>query len=207
MTRAGWLVTWAMTALSTGGCGSNGCGPVTPDPCEQDRLGCDDPEDTEFPIRTDCDLSEPLVVTLGEGEESFHALAKPGDQPTVHYGIQGGQHTFLGFRVENPALDLYDRLRVTFWVAQGPTCAAGEPSGAVPASCDATLGIRAVVLGAPPDALQVVAGGAVEESGLLVFLSSPDFAQRTVVAVEVEDPCGRVGSASFTIPAGAWTSQ
>ncbi|MCB9737410.1 MAG: hypothetical protein H6745_32935 [Deltaproteobacteria bacterium] len=206
MTRTGFLTIWAMTALSTGGCGSNGCGPVVPDPCEQDRLGCDDPIDEEFPIRADCGLTDPLEVTLGEGEESFHALGAAGDQPTIHYGVQGGQHTFLAFRVENPALELYDRLRVTLWVAQGPDCAAGEPQGAVPTTCASTLGIRQVILGAPPDTLHT-ADGAVEESGLLVFLSYPDFTQRTVFAVEVEDPCGRVGSASFTVPEDGWTNQ
>ena len=179
-----------------GGCGTTGCGPVDPGPCQQDRLGCGgDPVD--FPHLTDCAVTDPLVVSIGEGANAFAPLAA-GAVPELHYGFQGGQHFFLGFRVENPALDLYDQLMVTLWVAQGPECAL-EPHevGAVPEACERDLGFREVVIGAEQWPLNVV-DGAVEEYGLLVVLDYPIAGVQAVAAVEVEDPCGRTGSASVT---------
>lgn len=181
-----------------GGCGTTGCGPTDPDPCELDRLGCGG-DAVDFPHLDSCAVSDPLVVSIGEGDNAFAAL-DPGAVPELHHGFQGGQHFFLGFRVENPALDLYDQLKVTLWVAQGPECAMGPHAvGAVPESCQRDLGFREVVIGGEMWPLHVV-DGAVEEYGLLVVLDFPSSGVESVAAVEVEDPCGRTGSASV-----AWT--
>lgn len=180
---------------SQGGCGVASCGPGVPDPCEQDRLGCEDP--TELQHIDGCPDTSPLSVTVGDGENGFVALA-PGTGPTMHYGFQGGQHYFLGFRVANASLDLYDQLKVTLWVGQGEACGLGaHPTGVLPEGCEHDLGYRELVIGSAEQPLNVV-DGAVEESGLLLVVDYPWSGMSTVVAVEVEDPCGRTGATSVS---------
>lgn len=201
--RGVWV--WIMAiAVAQAGCFGT-CGPDPgPDPCEQDRLGCEgDP--TEFAQLEDCPVTDPLVVTIGDGERAFAPLTD-GAGPEIHFGFQGGQHVFLGFRVDNAALDLYDQLRVTLWMGQGDDCEAGPASATVPAACEVDLGLRQVVIGGEHSTLRVVETGAdaamVEEFGLLLIINYPVFGMQTVATVEVEDPCGRTGVASVT-----WRSQ
>lgn len=202
--RNAWM--WiAAAALAQPGCFGT-CGPAPgPDPCAQDRLGCEgDP--TDFLQLDGCAVTDPLVVTLGEGERAFTPLGDGGGGPEIHFGFQGGQHVFLGFRVDNAALDLYDQLRVTVWMGQGDACVAGPASATVPETCEVDLGLRQVVIGGQHSTLRVVEDGSgtglVEEFGLLLIIDYPIFGMQTVATVEVEDPCGRTGVASAT-----WRSQ
>lgn len=184
-------------ALATGG---GICAPDPgPNPCETDRLGCDDGP-TDWSTKTCPDVSGALEVHLAHGDDgTFHEVGE-GSVPEVHYGIQGGQHVFLGVRVPNARLDVYDRLRVTFWMGQGADCALpGEPTADVPATCPTSLGRRQVVLGGDgSSALRTAADGAVEELAILMFLMMPPTpGVPAVVAVQVEDPCGRTAMAGY----------
>jgi len=195
------IPSWGISALTALALALAGCPFLGPDPgpspCDLDRLGCEgDP--TNFPYLDDCPgVSGPLEVAIGHGERSYRALAA-GAGPEIHFGPQGGQHVFLGFRVDNAALELYDRLRVTYWVAQGERCEAGQPLAKIPDACDEGLGIRQMVVGGSGFELRLDGDGAVEEYGALVFVEYPRLGARTVVTAEVEDPCGRVGVASHT---------
>jgi len=196
--RFAWI---AALCVAQAGCGASGCVPPGPDLCAQDRLGCGgDP--VVFEPLPGCTLSGELPVTVGEGEAAFAGLAE-GAGPAVHYGFQGGQHVFLGFRVGGLALDRYDQVKVTRWLGQGEACGPGEHApGLLPAGCTRDLGYREVVLGGTESALRVVDGGVVEEFGLLVILDEVLAGLPAVLAVEVEDPCGRVGVGSH-----GWTPR
>ncbi|MFT7580183.1 MAG: hypothetical protein ACI9MR_001850 [Myxococcota bacterium] len=167
-----------------------------PSPCAGDRLGCQgDP--TDFTYLTQCELTGDLQVEAGFGEQSYSPLAGESG-PEIFFGFQGGQHTYLAFRVTNAALDRYDQLRITVWMAQGESCVAGEPNATIPTSCSRELGLRQIVIGGADSTLLTNPDdGAVEEYGVVLILSSPIAGEKTVVSVEIEDPCGRTGSASF----------
>lgn len=173
------------------------CGPASPDPCELDRLGCSDPEGPDDFYLASCpgDVSGPLEVEVGTGEESFEAFAS-GAGPVVHYGPQGGQHVFMGFRVKNARLDLSPLLKFRFYLGQGGEACVVPAGGAtaIPA-CAVTLGSRELTLGATGFALHTNAAGEVEEAGWIVFVSVPDTTLPGLIAVSVEDPCRRVGAA------------
>jgi len=172
------------------------CGPSDPDPCELDRLGCESPEDPDFYLAScPTDLTDPLEVEVGTGETSFSAFAD-GAGPVVHYGPQGGQHVFLGLRVTNPRLDLSPKLKVTFYLGQGPDCA--PPATGEVASCAMRLGTRTLILGAPGFELIINGEGDVEEAGLIVFVEAPSREVPSLITVTVEDPCRRIGSAYQT---------
>lgn len=188
----GLLVLGLLPVLSAFTCGTN--------PCDQDRFGCNDPGEGLFDYLPSCPALEPLEVELGVGEAGFIPLAE-GKPAPIYRGPQGGQHTFFALRVKNPRLDLYSQLRVHLWLAQGSDCdAPAEPTGEPPETCS-ELGMRDLVLGTS-DARLSTNSGVVEESKLLVFVSSPTSAQKTLMAVEVEDPCRRFAGAyhTFTMP-------
>ncbi len=169
------------------------CGPSDPDPCELDRLGCEPTEDPDFYLAScPAEVTGPLEVQVGTGESDFTAFAE-GAGPVVHYGPQGGQHVFLGLRVNNARLDLSPKLKVTFYVGQGADCA--PPADGEEAACTVRLGTRTLILGAPGFEPNVNTEGDVEESGLVVFVEAPSREVPSLVGVTVEDPCRRKGSA------------
>lgn len=175
------------------------CVPDGPSPCQQDRLGCEDPEDPDFYLAScPAEVTGPLQVELGTGEMGFEAFA-PGAGPIVHFGPQGGQHVFLGVRVKNPRLDLSEKLKVRFYLGQGPDCA--PPMEGSDPSCAMRLGGRTLYLGAPGFPPNVNGMGQVEEFGLIVFVEVPSASVPRLVSVTVEDPCRRTGSAHQ-----AWTN-
>jgi hypothetical protein len=182
--RFAMLVAWVATLPAQPGC--------VPDPCEQDALGCRD--DAEFALAPDCELSGPLEVTLGQGVEDFEPLVA-GEEPIVHDGVQGGHHLCLGLAIANPALD-YPQVKVSFdaELYDEDWCDPADPA------CDPWVGSgeRDLVLG--PD-LPVDEDGQVVQTGLILILSiwSSDLDRR--IRLEVEDPCGRIGTAEHMIPA------
>jgi hypothetical protein len=171
-----------------------------PSPCELDRLGCVDPEPSGDFYLASCpsELGGALAVEVGTGEAGFEAFA-PGAGPFVHFGPQGGQHVFMGFRVLNARLDVSPRLRLRFYLGQGEGCLPPASGTALPA-CAVTLGERELVLGGTGFTLRADAAGAVEEYGLVVFVAVPDRSLPGLVALSVEDQCRRSG-ADFQI----WT--
>jgi hypothetical protein len=177
-----------------------GCPAGAPPPCALDRLECEPPP--EFPRLESCDATGDLEVELGEGHGEFEPLAD-GEAPTLHFGAQGGQHVTLGVRVKGARLDLYDRLRFTFWAGQGEACAPGPLSeaGQPPEGCGYPLAVRELVLGGEGDFALRVNGGVVEEYDLVLILDYPAPETKTVVHVGVEDPCGRAGADAHT-----WTA-
>src|SRR5262245_44907839 len=124
------LALTALAALSTGAT----CGPdPAPSPCELDRLGCEDPEPLDDFYLASCpsDVSGALEVEVGSGETSFAGFAT-GQGPLVHFGPQGGQHVFMGFRVANARLDVSPLLKLRFYLGQGEGCVP-PGDGSVPA--------------------------------------------------------------------------
>ncbi len=173
------------------------CGPSDPSPCELDRVGCEAPDETNFYLAS-CpdDVTGALEVEIGSGETSFGAFAD-GAGPFVHHGPQGGQHVFMAVRVNNARLDVSPRLKLTFYLGQGDCVDSGEAGP----SCPVKLGARTLVLGGTGYTVHTNAAGAVEESGLVVFVEIPDSTLPGLVAVTVEDQCRRAGEASQT-----WTT-
>lgn len=175
------------------GCLLANCG-GTQDPCADDRFNCED-DDSGFQLDPSCQLDGDLVVRVGSGEEGFEPLER-GQHPPIISGSQGGQHTILGVRVENPALDRYDLLRVElgmFPASQCPTGAAGEP---LECEGDPPGGSRSIVLGEMTE-LEPTPEGWVEEHGMVLFLDLST--SELVIQAIVEDPCGRRGIAQHPI--------
>jgi hypothetical protein len=176
-------------------CGAAGglCGPGEPMPCDLDRLGCDDPLVTEFYLDScPADVTGALEVEVGSGEHAFDALVDGGFGPTLHWGPQGGQHAFLGFRLKNPRLDVSPLIRVNFYLGVGDDCVA--ISGGESAACGTTLGSRSITLGSAGFELHKTPEGTIEEFGFVVF---SDYVGDTpgLVSATVEDQCGRKGVA------------
>lgn len=78
------------------------CGPDEPDPCTVDAFGCVSNFET-LPTDQSCTTTEPLAISLGWGDSSFHTFEE--GTPEVHNGIQGGQHIFASFRASGAELD------------------------------------------------------------------------------------------------------
>ncbi len=180
-------------ALYTCGAGGGLCGPGGPTPCDLDRIGCDDPFVLDFYLDT-CppDVTGALEVEVGSGENAFDVLLDGGLGPTLHFGPQGGQHAFLGFRVKNPRLDVSPLIRVEFYMGVGNDCIA--PDADATAACGMTLGSRSITLGSAGFELHQTPQGILEEFGFVVFSAYVDNTPGLVSAV-VEDQCGRKGIA------------
>lgn len=192
------LVALGLPTLSLGGL----CAPdPEASPCSLDPTACGPGDAWTTMTCPGVDATEPLVVAVGGGDDQFEALSASAP-PEVHFGLQGGQHSFVSFRVANARLDVYQRLRITFWMAQGEGCAPPtEPLGQAPAACPLALGRRELVLGSARFPLTLGSSGEVERAGVVMFLSQPPMsATPAVLAAEVEDPCGRRGLGAF-----AWT--
>lgn len=194
-TTAGTLLA-AFAMVSTGTI----CNPDPgPDPCELDRLGCEDPGPSDpagFYLEScPAEIEGALEVVAGSGEIAFESFAE-GAGPIVHFGPQGGQHVFMGFRVDNARVDVSPRLRVSFYLGQGEGCAPpSDPASTAIPTCAVTLGKRDVVLGGTGFELRHNAEGQVEEYGLVVFVDVPSSDLAGLVAVSVEDQCRRKGAA------------
>lgn len=193
------LITLASASLMGGLC--------APDPgpsrCSLDPTACGPAVSWSVMRCEGVDPAEPLAVTVGGGDERFEPYAATAP-PEVHFGLQGGQHSFVAFRVANARLDLYERLRITLWMAQGDRCVVpDEPLGDAPASCPIALGRRQIVLGTTRFPLEIGPTGEVERAGLVLFLNEPPMLDTpAVIVAEVEDPCGRKGLDGF-----AWTPR
>jgi hypothetical protein len=74
-------------------------------PCDRDVLACE--EGAPLAIDRACQVSDALVLELGEGEGTFAPLADE-TWPQVHHGAQGGIHFMLGLRLENVDVDHED---------------------------------------------------------------------------------------------------
>lgn len=150
-------------------------------PCEDDALECG--PGVEFAFSDDCELSGPLEVELGEGFEKFSSLA-PLQEPTLHDGIQGGHHFWLGLHVANPALD-YPLLRVVLdaEVLDENRCGA-EPD------CDPWIGTghRELILG--PE-LALNDDGIVEQVSLMLQIAIWPLDVERRLRLYAIDPCRR----------------
>lgn len=186
-----WLVAFVVTTQLTGFfCFRQ---PENPEPCEMDPLGCDAPE--SLPLDASCTLSDPLVVTLGEGESDFTPLS-PSHPPPINYGFQGGQHYYLGVDVANPYA-ASPGLEVNFTIQVAADCpldAASCPEWTPFASRKAVITDKAL--------LHTTASGSVETTGYVVVLDEdPTYWQgggvetRVQIRAEVRDRCDRKGSA------------
>jgi hypothetical protein len=138
-----------------------------------------------------CELSDELVVELGQGERAFEPLPD-GVLPEIHHGAQGGQHVFLGVRVANAALARYEELRVEFQFFAPEDCPAPEDDDLLQRCTGQSLGGRDVVLGEVVP-LAVTDTGAVEEFGIVVYADG--LPPGGVIEASVEDPCGQTGIA------------
>ena len=166
--------------------GLTGCfplGPGDPDPCETDRVRC---EEGSFALDAVCAGDDDLVVHVGAGEGDYGEL-DDGEQPPIIFGVQGGQHTMLGVSIENAELDRYERLRVEIGIYPASMC----ERDAEPCRGEPTLGHRVVVLG-DFEPLRMTEDGLVQEFDILVFLGWTN-EREAVIQLEVQDPCGRRG--------------
>ncbi len=165
--------------------GAVSCSPDSGDPCNRDAFGCDDGLGT-FQLDPTCELTGELTIEPGYGEYGFTALHE-GDLVPAEFGSQGGQHLFAALRVLGADLTRYDKLSVAIDVQWGPT---GE-----------TIGYRDIVLGRDGP-IPTAADGAVEVSGLIVFLSNWPRTSPKRIVYTVQDPCGRTGTVTHEIPPG-----
>ncbi len=163
--------------------------------CEDDRTGCKS-HGSSFTYLESCELTGDLQVEVGHGESAF-ALFADGELPTPIQGSQGGQHTFLGFRVLNADLTKYDSLKISLRIDIGPKCSEDEAAGYP--SCS-VAGDRELVLGgSAAPALRVTEAGAIEEYGLLVFMGGQPLEKPARVIARIEDPCRRTGEAIHVV--------
>jgi len=162
---------------------SVGC-PWGTDPDEDVEGDCQScGSDAVFMLDPSCTLDGTLTVEIGQGPDSFTALAD-GEMPTVYQGFQGGEHMFFAVRIGNVSLERYDALQVHLALLDEATCPEGTSPCEVPMFTDRTL----VLGGTMP--LRVV-DGAVEEYGIRTILEGA----ASVMQVDVLDPCGQVGVA------------
>ncbi len=151
--------------------GLTGCPDPEAGPCAQDKLGC--AGNLPFEATAECVSEAPLQVTL----------VLEGDPPEIHYGQQGGQHFFIGAHIVGAELDRYSQLEALFSV-QLVKPRTGEVAS------------RRIIFGAL-EPLKVAGDGVVEETGYTLVLDSVP-AEPVTISVEVVDPCGRRGAASWT---------
>lgn len=171
------------------------------DRCEEDQFGCDAGTDA-FVLDSSCTLTGELTVKLGYGQSAYVGLAA-GELPKLVGGPQGGTHSFLGVRVENASLDVYDKLKVlisTYGLEKSPcTYPHGDPWPAKevdtdpePAYCRYPNRSRELLFG-QHHPIVVASDGAVEEYGIFLRLDEPLPGWGALIEVDVTDPCSRTG--------------
>lgn len=171
-------------------------------PCNHDLVGCENTT-ALFALDPNCPLTGPLQVTLGSGTESFTELP-PNALPAIEHGPQGGTHSFLAVRVENPVPSRLgsaaERLKVDFLLAREVPGACEQRDGitdgvtveeAGATYCAHRQVSRTVVMGARAPLRMV--DGHVEELSML-FQWSPPTTGRWALSATVTDPCGRTGT-------------
>ncbi len=176
------------------------CSNPGPDPCEDDTFGCADPTEG-LEMDEACELDGELTVEVGWGLNRYHSFERPAE---TWQGFQGGEHTFLGIRVENAALDQYDKIEVTFeHVTIDADCVEDWSSVDLSADLLEECGnmypmTRRVIFGelAP---IRTDESGAMQEYG--IFLEIP-WETPTVVVARVLDPCGQTGFHAERFPGG-----
>ena len=157
------------------------------DVCDVDPAGCE--FSGGFRVDPSCTLTGTLQVEIGQGEQAYEALSD-GEKPVVYHGPQGGSHVFGGLRVTNPAVD-FPRLRAEFRVDDDVPERCDVPDPCPPGK----VARRRVDLG--PD-LNVGAGGAVEEAGIVLFLDPYNLSDSGVITLDVQDACDRRGRVEHT---------
>ena len=161
------------------------CDPTVDSPCDSDPTGCST-STSGFVTLANCPSGGSLQVVIGQGQSDFTAL-EPGQAPQVHYGPQGGQHTFLALRVVAKDAALTPMLLVHATVSH------------------ATLGIasdRKTVLGQKTPLVPVTSGDTqtVEVHGITMFLDQWIETESRTIHVEVTDQCSRHAVADQVIP-------
>lgn len=177
-----------------------GCPNPDPGPCEDDALGCEEPTGA-LEMDPTCELSGELEVEIGWGLNSYHSFAERAD---TWSGFQGGEHTFLGVRVQNAALDQYDKLEVTFeHVTLDETCVEDwsqvDLSADLIEQCGNEYPLSRRVIFGELSAIRTDADGVMQEQG--IFLEVP-YGTPTVVVARALDPCGRTGFHAEHFPGG-----
>lgn len=82
---------------------AGGClGSTDRGPCGEDSLMC--AAGPPFAIDDACEASDPLLVTLGQGDGEFVALLR-GGEVEVHRSLLGVEYLLLGVRIDNPLED------------------------------------------------------------------------------------------------------
>lgn len=156
-------------------------GPPAGPPCEDDLTECDD-DTSKFVEDPSCELSGDLELQFGEGEDSFSPLGE-GSMPQLEFGFQGGQHAWLGVRVENADLERPQlKIRVSMKMC--------EVDCENPASWQ-TDNVRELVVDG--DQLAVTDEGYYEVTSLLVQVFNWSGFSQQGVDMLVTDPCGRQG--------------
>lgn len=174
------LLLAALIALAIPACSDDDDDPSGGAPCDDDPLACG----VGSSIEPDpaCTATGVLAVNLGNTSESgaFTNLSAP---PRIIHGLQGGQHTFLSVRIDNPALTS-PGVELTFYVN-----ANGAP-----------IGYRKVGLTTPALWRLDDLGRLVTDDFLLLLESYPASSGDPVAVgytVNVRDRCGRMGSDFF----------
>lgn len=171
----------AALALPLVGCPLFGPSPAPGPPCEDDLTACSN-DTSKFVEDPTCELTGELEVTLGEGQDSFSALA-PGQEPEIYFGAQGGQHMWLGVRVDNPAPDrplLKVRVSMEYCDAdcENPASWVGD-------------NVREIV--ADESTLTTTGAGQLEVTGILAQIFNWELGSSRRIEMLVTDPCSRQG--------------
>jgi hypothetical protein len=141
------------------------------------------PQGGSFQHDPNCTLDGALTITLGDDTTGFAELS-PGLGPVMHFGPQGGSHSFVGVRIGGLALDRYDIVLLELAVFAAEQCGApGTPCSDYPA-----WGVGRWVLG-DDTPFEQIDEHTLEQDQLVV--SPGDGA--VVLQAQVEDPCGQVG--------------
>jgi hypothetical protein len=145
-----------------------------------------------FEPAPECTLEGDLVVEIGQGADAYEALAD-GESPEIHVsaGFQGGSssHVELGLRVEKHSLE-YPELEINFDLLN---CPDDDPE------CQSAQSVegRLCVLGA--DDFEYREDGSAEVASIDVFADTWEGVGRKAISLNVEDRCGRVGTALHLI--------
>lgn len=136
---------------------------------------------------SDCPVSDPLKVEVGQGQMAFDALG-PGEPLTLHSG-SGGQlvsnHVYAALRIANPEPN-HRRFRVVFTLYSPGFCAGGP--------CEDYITERIAIIG---KSMTSEPGGAVSKAGFQLLSNGAP----KRLTLSVQDQCGRQGVAEHVVAA------